>query len=67
MKMLRERPLHDKFGITDAFLVAPGSPEKSVLVHRLSHRGRGQMPPLSSARVDEKAVKLFETWIKGLK
>ncbi len=67
MKLLRERPLHDKFGIADAFLVAPGSPEKSVLVHRLAHRGRGQMPPLASARVDEKAVRLFEAWIKGMK
>ena len=67
MKLIRERPLHDKFGIADAFLVAPGSPEKSVLLHRLSHRGRGQMPPLASARVDDKAVRLFETWIRGMK
>jgi uncharacterized repeat protein (TIGR03806 family) len=67
MKLIRERPLHDKFGIADAFLVAPGSPKKSVLLHRMTHRGRGQMPPLASARVDEKAVKLFEAWIEGMK
>ena len=66
-KMVRERPLHDKFGIADALLVAPGSPEKSILVHRLAHRGRGQMPPLSSERVDDKAVRLLEAWIKGMK
>ena len=67
MKLIRERPLHDKFGIADALLVAPGSPKKSVLLHRMTHRGRGQMPPLGSARVDEKAVKLFEAWIEGMK
>ena len=67
MKLIRERPLHDKFGIADAYIVAPGSPKKSVLLHRMTHRGRGQMPPLASARVDEKAVKLFEKWIEGMK
>ena len=67
MKLIGARPLHDTFGIVDAMLVAPGDPERSVLVHRLSRRGPGQMPPLVSNRVDDRGVALFQDWITGLK
>lgn len=61
-----EKPLHDRFGIEDAELVAPGAPRRSVLLHRVATRGRGQMPPLASSIVDEAAVKLLEEWIAQL-
>ncbi len=67
MNLLAARPQHDTFGLADAMLVAPGAPERSVLVHRLSRRGRGQMPPLCSNRVDETAVRLVRDWIASLK
>ncbi len=67
LELIKARPQHDTFGITSAMLVAPGAPERSVLLHRLSGRGRGQMPPLVSNHVDEAAVKLFREWISGLK
>jgi uncharacterized repeat protein (TIGR03806 family) len=67
MELLKARPQHDTFGITSAMLVAPGAPERSVLLHRLSRRGRGQMPPLVTNHVDEAAVKLFREWIAELK
>jgi uncharacterized repeat protein (TIGR03806 family) len=67
MKLLAARPQHDSFGLADAMLVAPGDPDRSVLVHRLSRRGPGQMPPLVSSRVDERAVELVRQWIAGLK
>ena len=67
MELLKARPQHDTFGITSAMLVAPGSPERSVLLRRLSQRGRGQMPPLVTNQVDEDAVKLFHDWIARLK
>jgi uncharacterized repeat protein (TIGR03806 family) len=60
------RPLHDRFGIPDALLVSPGSPDQSVLLARMAKRGRGQMPPLATAVVDEAAVKLFREWIESL-
>ena len=66
MKLLDVSPVHDKFGLQDAKLVAPGHPERSVLLYRLSHRGRGQMPQLATSMVDEKVVKTFEEWIKSL-
>jgi uncharacterized repeat protein (TIGR03806 family) len=67
MKLLGARPQHDTFGISNAMLVAEGEPDRSVLVHRLSRRGRGQMPPLVSNRVDERAVALMQQWIGTLK
>lgn len=66
MKILNEVPIHDRFDLTDARLVAPGSPERSVLYHRISRRGTGQMPPLVSTEVDPKALKLITDWIRGL-
>jgi uncharacterized repeat protein (TIGR03806 family) len=62
-------PLHHKFGLDDARLIAPGHPERSVLLHRIAHRGSGsgQMPQLGTNLVDEAAVKLFESWIRTLK
>jgi uncharacterized repeat protein (TIGR03806 family) len=67
MSLLGARPQHDTFGLTNAMLVAPGDPASSILVHRLSHRGRGQMPPLGTSRVDERAVQLMREWIAQLK
>ena len=66
MNILGEKPLHDRYGITSARLVAPGSPEKSILLHRLARRGRGQMPQLATFVVDQQAVNLFREWIESL-
>jgi mono/diheme cytochrome c family protein len=66
MRLVDEVPLHDRFDITDARLVATGSPDRSVLYHRISRRGSGQMPPLMSTEVDRKAVELIAEWIRGL-
>jgi uncharacterized repeat protein (TIGR03806 family) len=62
-------PLHHKFGLDDARLIAPGHPERSVLLYRIAHRGEGsgQMPQLATNLVDRAAVKLFEAWIRSLK
>jgi hypothetical protein len=67
MKLVDVAPVHDKFGLTDARLVAPGHPERSVLLHRISTRGRGQMPQLGTTKVDEPAVALLIEWIKQLR
>lgn len=66
MKMIDVVPLHDHFGKEDARLIAPGSPDKSVLLHRMSIRGRGQMPQLATSKVDERAVRLLTKWIAEL-
>ena len=61
------RPVHDTYGLPDARLIAPGSPERSVLLHRMSHRDRGHMPPLATSIVDRDAVNLMKEWIGGMK
>src|SRR5262249_30484958 len=59
--------VHDPVGLPDARLMAPGHPERSVLLHRMSHRGPGHMPPLATAVVDREAVELLRTWIGQMK
>ncbi len=65
-ELIEARPQHSTFGIDDAMLVSPGAPERSVLVHRLSDRGPGQMPPLVNRRVDTEAVAMIREWIGSL-
>lgn len=66
MLLIDVPPKHDSFGIEDARLVAPGDPSRSVLLHRLSVRGRGQMPQLGTSLVDQQAVELLTAWIEEL-
>ena len=60
------RPLHGDFGIVGAMLVAPGDPDRSVLYQRVSRRGKGQMPPLATNQIDQRAVNLLHDWIEQL-
>jgi uncharacterized repeat protein (TIGR03806 family) len=66
MMIVDETPKHDKFGVQDAKLVAPGEPQRSILLHRISIRGKGQMPPLATALVDDPAVAMLREWITQL-
>jgi hypothetical protein len=38
-----------------------------VLLKRVGTRGTGQMPPLSSHRVDERGLELLREWVKSMK
>jgi hypothetical protein len=67
MRILDVKPLHDTYGLLDARLIAPGHPERSVLLQRISHRGQGHMPPLATSVVDREAVRLLHDWIGQLK
>ena len=66
MKLIDALPVHDKFGLDEARLVSPGHPERSVLLHRMSKRGRGQMPQLATTLVDHAAVEMMTQWIREL-
>ena len=63
---LVSRPQHAGFNIANAMLVAPGQPERSVLLARVSRRGAGQMPPLFTRVIDEEGVNLLREWIGSL-
>lgn len=66
MLIVDETPKHDKFGIENAKLIAPKDPARSILLHRISRRGKGQMPPLASSLVDDQAVALIRRWVEQL-
>ncbi|HLU48391.1 MAG TPA: PQQ-dependent sugar dehydrogenase, partial [Planctomycetota bacterium] len=67
MNLIGARPQHAVFGLENAMIVAPGDPDRSVLVERLRRRGSGQMPPFGSTIADERAVALFREWIESLR
>ncbi|MBX3436869.1 MAG: PQQ-dependent sugar dehydrogenase [Planctomycetaceae bacterium] len=66
-KLVRERPIHGDFGLTDASLVTPGDPFASVLFYRLSKLGRGRMPLVGTYVNDLQAMELFHDWILNTK
>jgi uncharacterized repeat protein (TIGR03806 family) len=59
-------PDHGDLGIDDARVIAPGSPERSVLSSRVHRRDAYQMPPLASSVVDEVGAALLDEWIVSL-
>ncbi|HET6575827.1 MAG TPA: PQQ-dependent sugar dehydrogenase [Fimbriiglobus sp.] len=67
MRVLGEKPLHATFDLPDARLIAPGHPDRSVIVKRVGTRGPGQMPPLSTNRVDEAGLALLRGWVAAMK
>jgi uncharacterized repeat protein (TIGR03806 family) len=66
MKIINVKPVHDTFGLKDAKLVAPGHPERSVLLHRISQRDKGHMPPLATRVVDREMVEAIREWIRSM-
>jgi uncharacterized repeat protein (TIGR03806 family) len=66
MRVTDVKPVHTTFDIMDAKLLVPGAPERSLLVHRAGLRGPGQMPPMSSNRVDEAGAALLREWVKSM-
>lgn len=59
-------PSFGSFGITNAQLIAPGSPDQSVLYHRLTSTDSSRMPPLGTGLVDNQAASVINEWITGL-
>jgi len=59
-------PQSGDLGIADARLVAPGDPDRSVLLARVNRRDGNGMPPVGSSRVDDDGVTLLADWIIAL-
>jgi putative heme-binding domain-containing protein len=64
--LLDARPKQGDFGIADARLIAPGAPERSVLLYRMAKFGRGRMPHLGSEFPDVEGLELMAEWISAL-
>ena len=66
MRLIDQAPIHDRFGIENARLVAPGSPERSVLLTRICAGEPAELPPLRLHQVNRVAVEMIAAWIRGL-
>jgi hypothetical protein len=60
-------PQHGAFDIKNARLIAPGDPDRSIILYRMAKTGLGRMPHIGSNVVDESAVGFVREWIRGLK
>jgi len=62
-----ETPIAGDLSIDNAVLIAPGDPQRSVLLARMSRRDAAGMPPLSTAVPDADGVALIREWIAALR
>ena len=63
---LWQKPTRGDFGLTDACVIVPGEPWRSVLNYRVSSIGNGHMPPLGSREIDAHGAKLLWDWVANL-
>lgn len=54
------------FGLSDAKLIVPGEPYRSILLYRMSKLGYARMPYIGSRVVDGAGVALIADWIRSL-
>jgi len=59
-------PGHGDFDIVDGRLLAPGDPDRSLILYRMTKLGLGRMPHIASNVVDREAVELIRDWISSL-
>lgn len=67
MEIMNANPMHGDFGLKDAKVIAPGAPERSLLIYRTVLRGPGQMPPIGTRTTDGAGVALLVEWVQSLK
>lgn len=60
-------PQHGNFDIKNAKLLAPGDPDRSIILQRMNKTGLGRMPHIGSNVIDRPAVDFVREWIKGMK
>ena len=63
MQACDEVPADGDLGLSDARIVAPGAPERSVLLERMRRLDGSRMPRVGSERVDPVGVGLVDDWI----
>ncbi len=60
------KPGQGTFQLKEARLIAPGSPEQSLIYHRMNLLGLGRMPHIASSVRHEEAIQMVEQWIRQL-
>ena len=66
MRICNVAPSVDSLGLSTPVIVAPGEPDKSILVLRMEDLGQYRMPPLATSVVDTQAVAVIREWISNL-
>lgn len=66
MEVCGAEPLEGDLGVAGALLVAPGDPSHSLVSVRMHALGRGRMPPIGTAVIDEAGGALVDDWIRSL-
>lgn len=64
--IVNTRPGQGLFNLDDPKVLVPGSPERSMIYHRITKLGLGRMPHVASNVIDEKSVKMLAEWIRQL-
>jgi uncharacterized repeat protein (TIGR03806 family) len=59
-------PQSGDLGIANPRIIAPGDPDRSVLVARMNRRDAQAMPPVASNLVETSGVALIRDWISSL-
>jgi uncharacterized repeat protein (TIGR03806 family) len=65
-RLINEPASHGTFALSDAKIIAPGNPDRSVLCYRLSTMGGARMPRLGSTEIDTRALALIREWIESM-
>ncbi len=65
-KMINEKPAQGNLGLANALLVAPGEPDRSLMLERVKTLSAGRMPNIGSNQIDEEGVKLLTEWIQSM-
>lgn len=63
--LLDEKPVRGDLGFADARVIAPGRPERSVLLARIARSGNGHMPMIGAREVDPHGFRILWDWIAG--
>jgi len=63
---LCEAPRTGDLGLVGAQILAPGEPDRSVLLARVGTRGPDRMPPLATSVGHDEAVALLSEWVESL-
>ena len=63
---LCREPQAGDFGLTNARILAPGDPSRSILLSRMRTLDERRMPKLASRLVDEAATTVIEAWINSM-
>lgn len=64
--LCEEEPQEGDLGIPGALLLTPGDPSHSLVSLRMGMQGKGRMPPLGTALIDEPGLQLIDDWIRSI-